>query len=78
MGIDEWDQEWREPICHYCKTPASKDKRVKQDAKAEGCTPAEIAMEDGTYNVKTNEYACDGCYIKAGMPGSATGWRVPG
>lgn len=37
-------------------------------AKVEECTPEDIAREDGTYNIRTEEFYCNKCYIEIGMP----------
>jgi hypothetical protein len=44
----------------------------------EGLTPDEyIWQQEGTLNEETGLYACDGCYIKLGMPANSSGpsWK---
>ena len=66
-----------EPTCAYCgKTATEAFGWLPCDE--DETTPAEYAMEDGTYNPKTNRFACDSCYIGIGMPSSSYGWSVDG
>lgn len=36
-----------------------------------------VKREEGTYNHNNGHFLCDGCYIKAGMPSSPSGWICP-
>ena len=36
-----------------------------------------VRREEGTYNPQTNRFACTSCYIDAGEPTTATGWKAP-
>lgn len=36
-----------------------------------------VRREEGTFNAANGHFLCDGCYIRAGMPSSPTGWTCP-
>jgi hypothetical protein len=36
-----------------------------------------VRVQEGTLNPRTGAFACDECYIIAGMPSSPKGWIVP-
>jgi hypothetical protein len=76
-----------EPYCFRCGRPASSFSEYCERGD-EGCRgPVHpeaveyVKHEEGTYNPKTNRFACDACYIAIGMPvgepGDAYGWKAP-
>lgn len=68
---------WNEPLCVYCDRRASEISELVKEAKAEGVSPADYARGDGTYNRRTNHFACTDDYLKLGMPQSPGGWKAP-
>lgn len=66
-----------EPTCAYCGRKANEIPGLEWEAEQEDMSAAEYAREDGTYNPETDHFACDGCYIKIGMPSSPEGWIAP-
>lgn len=69
-----------EPYCFLCGKPASAF--PEYDDLIDPCwdrpTRAQaVESEEGTYNPDTNRFACDGCYIRIGMPSSPNGWKAP-
>lgn len=64
------------PTCFYCGKYANELPSVLAAAQANDMTAAELARDDGTYNRNLNQFACDACYIEAGMPSSPSGWKV--
>jgi hypothetical protein len=58
-----------------CRVPATIP-GIPDYAANEGLTPDEyVWQEEGTLNRDTGQFACDGCYIKLGMPSGPNGWR---
>ena len=58
-----------------CRVPATIP-GIPAYAADEGLTPDEyVWREEGTLNRDTGQFACDGCYIKLGMPTGPNGWR---
>lgn len=58
-----------------CRVPATIP-GIPDYAANEGLTPDEyVWREEGTLNRDTGQFACDGCYIKLGMPSGPNGWR---
>lgn len=37
-----------------------------------------VREEEGTYNPRTDTFACTDCYIRMGSPSSPHGWKAPG
>lgn len=71
-----------EPICFRCGRKASEIEEYQELAKAEGHADFArlIREEEGTYNPKTNTFACTPCYIAIGMPANPyprPGWVAP-
>jgi hypothetical protein len=57
-----------DPKCKECGKKVSELDYYISTAADENVIPAQIAMEDGSYNHKTNQFYCNSCYIKLGMP----------
>lgn len=55
-----------EPTCGRCHRPASEIATIVDLDDYESA--AEWAMDDGTYNSRTNHFYCDVCYIALGQP----------
>lgn len=73
-----WVEKKLEPIsCFRCGRAPSEIPGIVMGAQAEEQTPDEFARDDGTFNIYTNHFACDECYIAIGQPSSSMGWKAP-
>lgn len=64
------------PTDPYCNRKAEDIESVVAEASYQDESPNDYAMQDGTYNPETNEFCCDECYIKLGMPSGPSGWKA--
>lgn len=66
-----------EPTCYACGVTATVE--YADIAAEEMVSPVTYAKQyEGTYNSRTNHFACNACYIKAGMPTAPSwGWKAP-
>lgn len=61
--------KYEKVMCACCGKQPKDILEYQISYEAEGFESAEaMAMEDGTYNSKTNLFVCTDCYIKKGMP----------
>lgn len=70
------------PRCCFCgRTSAEIPGYGDSYARHVGFTSGNaMARADGTYNVATNRFACDECYLAAGapvLPERQGGWKAP-
>lgn len=67
------------PICIGCnKHPDDIGEYIDESRPLRGITPDDyVRSEEGTYNRENGHFLCTGCYVKAGMPSSPTGWKAP-
>lgn len=65
------------PRCMRCgRTPVEIQEYVDMAIDL-GCSPTDaVRQEEGTYDKRSNAFACTECYIAIGMPSSGAGWRV--
>jgi len=67
-----------QPQCGGCGKRPEDDSLIVLFAQYKGLTPDQyIWQQEGTLNDETGLYACDGCYIKLGMPANSSGpsWK---
>lgn len=66
------------PIDPVCNRRPHEINEYAEQAAHEGISADEyVIREEGTYNPESKHFLCTGCYIKAGMPSSPSGWRCP-
>ena len=69
------------PRCIRCgKAPEEIEEYQPGQAWEEGDfeSPSDyVRQEEGTYNPKTERFACTECYIEMGMPTEPGGWKAP-
>ena len=67
-----------QPFDPYCGRTPSQIEEYKVLARADKMNPDEwVIAEEGTFNPKTNHFACTDCYIKLGQPTAPNGWKCP-
>jgi hypothetical protein len=72
------DDAKSEPYDPACGRYASQIEGLSETAADSRLTAAEyLKQEEGTYNIRTNHFLCDMCYIGAGMPSRPGGWLCP-
>lgn len=67
------------PVCFRCgQSPGRMDEYVGPAAEEGMDVDAYVREEEGTYNPKTNTFACTPCYVAIGAPTApGEGWKAP-
>lgn len=67
-----------DPICIGCMRRPHELEEYVEIARDEGISPVEyVIQEEGTLNPVNGHFLCTTCYIKAGAPSTASGWKTP-
>lgn len=71
-------EELPEPICFRCRKKPSEMEEYSPAMTDSSLSAADyVRAEEGTYNPRSNQFACTPCYIAIGMPSSRFGWTAP-
>lgn len=64
--------------CNGCKKRPDEISEYVEAAKTEGISPNQyVWKEEGTLNKENGHFLCTMCYMDAGMPEAAGGWKAP-